>query len=142
MLHGFPPTEISQPANTPISSVLKNGDTITIEKRAVPIPEPAPTNLPVVTLPQPKSSLPLFAPGSGNFVVRKIPDDNSCLFTAIGYTLESKSRTSASRIRTAVVDLITQNPSEYTDAVLNKPRDDYIKWIGSANACTQQAFLK
>lgn len=60
-------------------------------------------------------------------IIKKMPDDNSCLFHSIrasiarGFTIEG--------LRELVVVSIMNNP-QYSDVVLGKPRQDYIQWIG------------
>lgn len=58
--------------------------------------------------------------------VHEVPDDNSCLFHAISFA--SKGYTS-DQLRELVYHTIKDNPREYTDAILGKPRLEYMKWI-------------
>ncbi|RAH71014.1 ubiquitin-specific protease OTU1 [Aspergillus aculeatinus CBS 121060] len=64
----------------------------------------------------------------GTFVLRIMPDDNSCLFRAIS------SATMAgvdvmTELRSVVAQTIQANPDLYTEAVLEKKPDDYCQWI-------------
>ncbi|CAG8697769.1 20399_t:CDS:10 [Rhizophagus irregularis] len=49
---------------------------------------------------------------NGFFILREMPDDNSCLFRAI-----------------VVIDHIRKNPDHFSDVVLGKPREEYCSWI-------------
>ena len=59
--------------------------------------------------------------------VAKMPDDNSCLFHAIKHCV--KTHLSASDLRRLVSAVIRNNPWQFTDIVLDRPRLDYITWI-------------
>lgn len=65
-------------------------------------------------------------------VVREIPDDNSCLFNAIGYVLCDKSRSEGMSLRQLVSRLVQDDPS-YTEAVLGMPPSVYASWILEPN---------
>lgn len=78
-------------------------------------------------------------------VLREIPDDNSCLFNAIGYVLENKCLYKAQYLRDStrklmssffqlflflvVAEYILARPLEYTTAVLGKSPAEYGRWI-------------
>lgn len=64
----------------------------------------------------------------GMFVLRVMPDDNSCLFRAISTALLPGSDTMI-ELRSAVAETIQKNPDEYSSAVLEQSRDDYCRWI-------------
>lgn len=64
------------------------------------------------------------------FAIRRvIPDDNSCLFNAVGYVLEGRSRTAASQLRKLIADVVEADPHTFTEAYLEQPNAEYCKWI-------------
>jgi len=56
-------------------------------------------------------------------VVRVMPSDNSCLFTAFGGALPTQPLATVMRQR--IVDYITSHPDEYTAAILGMPPAEY-----------------
>jgi ubiquitin thioesterase OTU1 len=75
-------------------------------------------------------------------ILREIPDDNSCLFNAIGYVLENKCLYKAPQLRDSkhktvnttfislvVAEYILARPLTYTTAVLGQKPSDYARWI-------------
>lgn len=61
-------------------------------------------------------------------VLREMPDDNSCLFNAVGYVLVSKSREEAGQLRELVANLVLSD-SSYDEAMLGRPPLAYAEWI-------------
>lgn len=71
---------------------------------------------------------------SGSYVVRrKMADDNSCLFSAIGYVMEH-DRHVAQELRKVVAEAVAFDPFTYNDAVLGKDAQEYCKWILQKNS--------
>ena len=65
----------------------------------------------------------------GALVLRVLPDDNSCLFRAVGRAVMPDLDVMTS-LRRLVAEAIQANPVKYTKAVLdNKEPDDYCGWI-------------
>ncbi|KAL6233500.1 hypothetical protein BDW75DRAFT_187172 [Aspergillus navahoensis] len=64
----------------------------------------------------------------GLFVLRVMPDDNSCLFRAISTAL-LPGEDAMVELRSTVAETIRNNPDEYSSAVLEQPPDDYCRWI-------------
>ncbi|KAJ5152866.1 uncharacterized protein N7482_009344 [Penicillium canariense] len=64
----------------------------------------------------------------GTFVLRVMPDDNSCLFRAVGAAVMGDMDTMV-ELRSIVAGAIQANPTEYTAAILGKKPDDYCQWI-------------
>lgn len=64
----------------------------------------------------------------GTFVLRVMPDDNSCLFRAVGAAVMGDMDTMV-ELRSIIAGAIQSNPSEYTAVVLGKNPDDYCQWI-------------
>ncbi|KAK9235431.1 hypothetical protein V1525DRAFT_434687 [Lipomyces kononenkoae] len=72
--------------------------------------------------------------GPDNVVVlRVMDDDNSCLFRAIGYAL-LRNLDTMHELRSLVASAILEDPSEYPDVVLGKPREEYCAWISRSNS--------
>jgi ubiquitin thioesterase OTU1 len=78
----------------------------------------------------PPKGQPAFEPlPDGSAVVRRIvADDNSCLFSAVGYVAKG-GRTAAASLRTIVADAVLADPFEYNEAVLGKDPHEYATWI-------------
>eukprot|EP01099_Mayorella_cantabrigiensis_P005428 TRINITY_DN4343_c0_g1_i2.p1 TRINITY_DN4343_c0_g1~~TRINITY_DN4343_c0_g1_i2.p1 ORF type:complete len:364 (-),score=96.58 TRINITY_DN4343_c0_g1_i2:910-2001(-) len=69
---------------------------------------------------------------SGFKLVRRIvPADNSCLFTSVGYVLMRGRENGRHGLRSLIGKHILQNPTEYTEAFLSMPPENYVKWIES-----------
>lgn len=65
----------------------------------------------------------------GRAVVRRVIDsDNSCLFNAVGYTLE-RSRKVASKLRGIVAQTVAQDPVTFNEGFLGKSNIAYQTWI-------------
>ncbi|KAJ5110756.1 hypothetical protein N7532_001291 [Penicillium argentinense] len=65
---------------------------------------------------------------AGTFVLRVMPDDNSCLFRAVGAAVMGDMDTMV-ELRSIIAGAIQFNPSEYTTVVLGKKPDEYCQWI-------------
>ncbi|EEA19738.1 ubiquitin-specific protease otu1 [Talaromyces marneffei ATCC 18224] len=69
----------------------------------------------------------------GTVVLRIMPDDNSCLFRAVGGAIMGGMDT-MTELRSIVAQTIQAQPDVYSDVVLEKKRDDYCRWIQSENS--------
>lgn len=69
----------------------------------------------------------------GTVVLRVMPDDNSCLFRSVGSAVIGDIDT-MTELRSIVAQTIQANPELYSEAVLDKPPDDYCRWIQSENS--------
>ncbi|KAJ5116480.1 hypothetical protein N7456_000828 [Penicillium angulare] len=65
---------------------------------------------------------------AGTFVLRVMPDDNSCLFRAVGAAVMGDMDTMV-ELRSIVAGSIQSNPDEYSEAILGKKPDAYCQWI-------------
>ncbi|KAJ6009744.1 hypothetical protein N7499_004856 [Penicillium canescens] len=65
---------------------------------------------------------------AGTFVLRVMPDDNSCLFRAVGAAVMGDMDTMV-ELRSIIAGAIQSNPTEYTAAILGKKPDEYCQWI-------------
>ncbi|KAH7622861.1 hypothetical protein Ndes2526B_g02143 [Nannochloris sp. 'desiccata'] len=73
---------------------------------------------------------PIFEPlPDGTAIVRRIvADDNSCLFSAVGYVAKG-GRGAASSLRSIVAQAVLADPFEWNEAVLGKDPTEYAAWI-------------
>jgi ubiquitin thioesterase OTU1 len=70
---------------------------------------------------------------NGTFVLRVMPDDNSCLFRAVSTALLG-GEDAMTELRSIVAEEIQNNPDEYPKVVLEKDPDDYCRWIKNENS--------
>ncbi|KAJ9203046.1 hypothetical protein DTO164E3_1512 [Paecilomyces variotii] len=70
---------------------------------------------------------------SGTFVLRIMPDDNSCLFRAVGSAVIGGMDT-MTELRSIVAQAIQEQPDIYSEVVLEKKPDAYCRWIQTENA--------
>ncbi|KAF1355719.1 OTU-domain-containing protein [Lizonia empirigonia] len=66
---------------------------------------------------------------SGTVVLRVMPDDNSCMFRAVGSAVLTDTLDSMTELRSMVAQAIQRDPEYYNEAILQRPPDDYCKWI-------------
>ena len=65
----------------------------------------------------------------GAAVARRIvADDNSCLFSAVGYVTQG-SRAAAPTLRTVIAEAVLADPFEWNEVVLGKDPAEYAAWI-------------
>lgn len=116
---------------------LNGSQIIVIAKETDPTPTPAqaeepsaPLNLQRKANPELKDTpeVPVPARG-GTMVLRVMPDDNSCMFRALGSAVLSSSLDSMTELRSMVAQAIQSDPEMYNEATLEKSPDDYCKWI-------------
>jgi len=73
-------------------------------------------------------------PVDGGFLIlRAVPDDNSCLFSCIALTFEQDIK-AAPKLRQVIADAIRENPVQFNDVFLGRPRDEYISMILKSTA--------
>ncbi|WVW84901.1 hypothetical protein I302_106937 [Kwoniella bestiolae CBS 10118] len=65
---------------------------------------------------------------AGYLQLRVVPDDNSCLFSAVGVVFEGGIE-AAQNLRKVVADAIRDDPFTYSDVMLGQPADQYISKI-------------
>ncbi len=91
---------------------------------------PAPPRGSPAAAPSPPSSDSLAAFGS--MTRRVVPDDNSCLFTAVAY-VATGGRVSPPELRLITATAVSAAPDTYTAAVLGRPPLAYVDWIVKAD---------
>ena len=70
---------------------------------------------------------------SAKIVLRIMPDDNSCLFRAFGSAFFG-IMDNMTELRSVIASHIQDNKDEYSEVVLEKPPDDYCRWIQTEDA--------
>ena len=70
-----------------------------------------------------------FPSRSATMVLRVMPDDNSCLFRAIGTAVFGNDLDTVTELRSIVAQAIQNAPEQYTAAVLDQEPDAYCEWI-------------
>lgn len=108
---GFPPRPL-HPAHPeqPVAQLgIRSGDTLHV---LIASPEAPP--LPAASVPQ--------------MVIRQMPDDNSCLFSAVAYVMH-QDRSRAGELRQLAAHLVLSDPANYDAAVLGRDPAEYAQWI-------------
>ncbi|WWD18666.1 hypothetical protein CI109_103119 [Kwoniella shandongensis] len=109
---------------TPAPSIKAINDSI-----SAPTPHTADSPLAQNDIPvESAESVALPGRDAGFLQLRVVPDDNSCLFSAIGVVFEGGIE-AAQQLRKVVADAIRDDPFTYSDVMLGQPRDEYIKRI-------------
>ncbi|KAM6500396.1 hypothetical protein JOM56_003410 [Amanita muscaria] len=139
---GYPPTALTLVPELPISSLgIKSGDQILVSEGGESITLGAAPARPQANnssfLNPLQSLLPRGLSSSGPDYVetdagvlihRVVPDDNSCLFSAISLVFE-QSIDNAQKMRQIVVEGIRKDLQTYNEAILGMPPDQYITII-------------
>lgn len=90
VFHQFPPVELPKSQSSALlrNFDVKNAETLTIESTHIDLTQNDPIE-PEISPPKPQ------------IILKEIPDDNSCLFNAIGYLLENHSLNKAQELRSS-----------------------------------------
>ncbi|KAI1943389.1 ubiquitin-specific protease otu1 [Ophidiomyces ophidiicola] len=131
--YGYPPTPLSLAhlsRHTPIADIgvaLDGEQLMVVGKDAAvagaPPAQSAPDEPPEIASPE----------HGGTVVLRVMPDDNSCLFRAVGNAVLG-AMDAVTELRSVVAQTIQDQPETYSPAVLERPRDEYCRWIQTADA--------
>ncbi|KAF2868985.1 hypothetical protein BDV95DRAFT_499110 [Massariosphaeria phaeospora] len=70
----------------------------------------------------------------GTLVLRVMPDDNSCMFRALGSAVLSSSLDAMTELRSLVAQAIQADPSRFNAAILQRPPDEYCQWISYSDS--------
>lgn len=151
---GYPPTPLTSPDTATLAaSQLRSGVTLTLkEDRALDSVQAAPAaasrssqdakrrrpGAASSAASNPTSTASASSPSSFKMTRRTIPDDNSCLYNAVGYACENGSLNSASTLRQVCASIVLSKPSLYSTAILGKTPQAYVqdllnpkRWGGS-----------
>jgi ubiquitin thioesterase OTU1 len=71
---------------------------------------------------------------AGTVILRVMPDDNSCMFRALGSAVLSDSLDSMTELRSLVAQGIQKDPDLYNEAVLGRKPDEYCEWISYSDS--------
>ncbi len=135
VLSGFPPKKIDLIDHACATDYIKSGDTIVVQQgnpstqRAAQRPHQTPVADPPAFQKAKASSI----ASQGKFVIREVPDDNSCLFRAVNGIL-GRSHDAATPLRLIVANAIGADQAMYSDAFLGRSNEAYRQWILSENA--------
>jgi len=128
-------TEKSPVGGPPITSQPTSPTTTTTRSRApapvAPIGFPREVQQPLSPAAPSSSSSsgPDYVQTDGGYLVHRIvPDDNSCLFSSVALIFE-QDLTKAQAIRKVVADAIREDPTTWSDAILGRPREEYMSTI-------------
>ncbi|GAA6016904.1 hypothetical protein JCM11491_006908 [Sporobolomyces phaffii] len=142
---GFPPKAVQAAIaqDSLLSSLgIRSGDTIIVSE----LPESIVAPTPALRAPSPRVATqstsyappPASGPSSlppsvevdgGHLVLRVVPDDNSCLFTAVSLVFHPSSPPDPTAERKIVADTIRSDSFTYSEAILGRPPHDYISTI-------------
>ncbi|KAL0936709.1 ubiquitin thioesterase otu1 [Colletotrichum truncatum] len=113
------PSQRQTPATSAASQTRPSDASVPISKkpRLDSASDPSPSD---ISIPWPERE--------STLLLRVMPDDNSCLFTAFGGAIPGKQM-EAKELRKMIADYIRQHPDEYSEAVLNMPPDKYCRTI-------------
>lgn len=121
LLGGFPPRPI-QPAEgddfAMISTLFKDGELLNVQEGAAVVRQ--------------GSTDGKYVPPSADkqvFVRRRMPGDNSCLFHAVSYLVNNKSREGGPKLRQECADAVLANPDTFTTALLGQSPQSYAAWV-------------
>jgi ubiquitin thioesterase OTU1 len=70
----------------------------------------------------------------GTIVLRVMPDDNSCMFRALGSAVLTDTLDSMTELRSLVAQAIQRDPETYNEGVLQRSPDEYCKWISYSDS--------
>ncbi|KAF1929144.1 OTU-domain-containing protein [Didymella exigua CBS 183.55] len=71
---------------------------------------------------------------NGTVVLRVMPDDNSCMFRALGSAVLTHTLDSMTELRCMVAQAIQRDPVLYNEAVLQRSPDEYCRWISHSDS--------
>ncbi|OCH85689.1 hypothetical protein OBBRIDRAFT_739490 [Obba rivulosa] len=140
---GYPPQPLTLVPELPVSSLgLAPGEQLVLTQRAPAAPAPsaaAPPSAPMTGLtasqvppraPPPARAGPDWVemPDGSYLVHRVVPDDNSCLFSSVALVCV-QDMGKAAQMRQIVADAIRNDPETWNEAILGRPRDEYIATI-------------
>ncbi|GAA5822990.1 hypothetical protein JCM11251_004449 [Rhodosporidiobolus azoricus] len=134
---GAPPAQASTSATSaPSTSSSSIPQKRPVSPSAVPSASAAarkvPTPQPVVAPPKASvaSAAPQFVEVDGGYLVlRVVPDDNSCLFRAVGLALDAGNADAPTALRKLVAGAIQADPDQWSEVVLGRTPESYIETI-------------
>jgi ubiquitin thioesterase OTU1 len=129
-LNGAQIMVIAQATGDPSEAATKESEATTAQK-----PAAAPLSLQRKENPVLKDTPEVPVPSrGGTIVLRVMPDDNSCMFRALGSAVLTDTLDSMTELRSLVAQAIQRDPQYYNEAILQRPPDEYCKWISYADS--------
>jgi ubiquitin thioesterase OTU1 len=156
LLKGYPPQEISSSdVLLPIWSLgIQSGDSIIVEKINLPEnllaamtgqrqpsatkqrststvrQQPVQQNKnPAITTETHSQPFAALDPQQKNVKRKVVAANNSCLFASISFLFEGHSLAKAAELRQLAADVISSDPTTYSEVLLGKSNNDYVKWL-------------
>ncbi|WVQ73375.1 hypothetical protein IAR50_002946 [Cryptococcus sp. DSM 104548] len=140
--YSYPPKPLTETGGLLSSIPITNGEQLIVsavppsspksapaKAQPAPQPGPAPTSArPPASDKEDANSVALPGRDAGYLQLRIVPDDNSCLFSAVAVVFEGGIH-AAQKLRTVVADAIRKDSETYPEVVLGMPREEYIKRI-------------
>ncbi|KIW00921.1 uncharacterized protein PV09_07664 [Verruconis gallopava] len=120
-------------ASAPPTSVARNSDERTSAAKLVSQPEQP---LPLKKKPNKfEEDPPAVELSDGSYLVHRVmPDDNSCLFRALGKCLLGSDVDGMVELRSMVAQGVQADTDRFNAIVLEKEPDDYCRWIQNPNS--------
>jgi ubiquitin thioesterase OTU1 len=106
---------IATPSTSQTTSSLSSFEPVTLTRKTTDVEDHPP-----------EVSLPNYG---GHLVLRVMPDDNSCLFRSLGLCLLGGNIDAMTELRSIVASAVQADPETYSEIVLQRPRDEYCRWI-------------
>lgn len=130
---GFPPEklDLSSKDSKLADCGVRNGDQLAVKVKVMDTMEEGQTtnqgdyvdNVDITSDPQTVEC------GEGQYLkLRVMEDDNSCMFNAVGYDI-MRTTNVMFELRTIISETIMNDPINYSDAILGRPRKEYCDWI-------------
>ena len=119
----------AQSDRTAERSGLQQGSNLSTAAPLSPLRKPHLEDPPELPIPSHNSTL----------TIRIMPDDNSCLFRAFNSAYFGLMDNML-ELRSIIAQTIQGNPETYSAIVLEKPPDDYCRWIQKPTSCAKPLF--
>ncbi|BGP22766.1 ubiquitin-specific protease otu1 [Rhodotorula toruloides] len=121
----------AEPAASTSSFTASSSQPRAVSSSVVPSPAPTRAQQPIAR-PKPEaagSGGQYVETGGGFLCLRVIPDDNSCLFRAVGLVLNPGEAETATALRRVVAGAIQADPETYSEAMLGRTPEEYVATI-------------
>jgi ubiquitin thioesterase OTU1 len=133
---GMPTQTITSEDSALVSSILKTGESITLEvtkpvQTTIQSPKSQPS--PNQSSNQGPHSVSMIE-GDGAIIKRVVPDDNSCMFHAISLCFEHSKPGKVEDLRNLIAKVILSDPINYNEATLQKSPEEYAKFMKQTNS--------
>jgi ubiquitin thioesterase OTU1 len=132
---GMPTQTITNDDSSLVSSILKTGESITLEvKKPITATVQSQSSQPSTKSGNQGASSVSMIEGDGAIIKRVVPDDNSCMFHAISLCFEHSKPGKVEDLRNLIAKVILSDPINYNDATLQKSPEEYAKFIIQTNS--------